>query len=85
MNLAWTVVLPENLTLRSSAGHLKNIHQFYPLTFEEKIKVKKNEDLSDDDDVAALSSFLQSLLQYRIRDRKDAGAAAMDPWLATTR
>ena len=59
---------------------MKNIHQFHPITLEEKIKVRKNKDLSDDD-VAALSSFLRSLLQYRPQNRKAAGAAAMDPWL----
>lgn len=57
-----------------------NIHQFHPITLEEKIKVKKNKDLSDDD-VTALSSFLRCMLHYRSRDRKDAGAAAMNPWL----
>jgi hypothetical protein len=59
---------------------MKNIHQFHPVTLEEKIKLKKNKDVSDDD-VAALESFLRSLLQYQPRNRKDAGAAAMDPWL----
>jgi hypothetical protein len=59
---------------------MKNIHQFHPVTLEEKIRLKKNKDLSDDD-VAAFSSFLRSLLQYQPRNRKAAGVAAMDPWL----
>lgn len=80
VNLAWTAALPMNFTLTKTIGHMRNIHQFHPITFEEKIKVKKNKDLSEDD-VAAFSSFLRSMLQYRPRDRQGAGAAAMDSWL----
>ncbi|ERF77167.1 hypothetical protein EPUS_06447 [Endocarpon pusillum Z07020] len=61
-------------------GQMKNIHQLHPVTLEEKIKLRKNKGLSDDD-VAALSSFLRSLLQYRPKDRKDALGAALVPWL----
>jgi hypothetical protein len=57
-----------------------NIRQLHPVNLEEKIKVKKKKDLSDDD-VTALSSFLRSMLHYPSRDPKDAGAAAMNPWL----
>ena len=65
-----------------SVGQMRNIRQFHPFTLENKIRLKPNKDLSDDD-IASLSLFLRSMLQYWPNQRKEGGAAAREKWLSS--
>lgn len=68
----------------ATLGNMLNIHHMYPCSFESLINHKRNPSLSDDE-VPALQSFLQSMLQYRPEHRVSAGTAATDPWLQNTK
>ncbi len=69
------------LMLTVSEGQMRNIRHLYPFTLEAKIRVSRNQVISDDA-VIAFASFLRSMLQYEPSHRTEAGAAARDPWLS---
>jgi hypothetical protein len=58
---------------------LRNIRQLYPFSLEQKINVKRNADLSDDD-VQQFAAFLRTTLKYRPAERPTAEAAGNAPW-----